>query len=178
MHFYWGQDLTAADFFCGAGGFGYGIEQGGARLNLAVNHDMRSIATHRENFPHAKLLCMRMEAVDFGQEPDSLIGTGSPECSYHSPSAGEKLNDQGQLSGSWTDHDESPCGEQSRMSMWQVYRAAEAKAKKGSPYHSMIFENMAEVASKWGDYHEWRKHMRVSFVDLHKWVTEHTQRAL
>ncbi len=509
MRFYWDQDLTAADFFCGAGGFGYGIERGGARLNLAINHDVRSIATHRENFPHAKHLCMRMETVDFEQEPDSLIGTGSPECfpaetlilteqglipieeisigtnvlthrnrwmpvtamtksiqttviirghghyglevtphhpflarrspksrshrkrtyhdpewieasglgeafwctptsaeslpvppvngrgvhfspefwwmvgrwvgdgtvrtrigqgaeiticcghheadelerqlsfapptgqraghgefrwrrrqirtatlfetghnglvswllehfgklahgkkipawaltmpvewrqafldgylsadgftvekrekvgcstvsrklafgirllaeslghrvalqcyeprgnplegrnikerrgylltwllhrkheqgltdeqhswlkvkdvqpgrqqievfnlsiavdesyiadglvvhncTFHSPSAGEKLNDQGQLSGSWTDRDERPCIEQSRMSMWQVYRAAEAKAKKGSPYHSMIFENVVEVASKWGDYYEWRKNLQ------------------
>ncbi len=160
MTFYWDQDLAAADYFCGAGAFGYGVEQAGARLNLAINHDPRSIATHKENFPHAKHLCMRMEEVDFAQEPDSLLGTGSPECCYHSPSAGEKLNDQSQLPGSWTDWDEKPHVKQSRMSMWQVYRAAEAKVRKGSPYHSMVFENVAEVASKWRDYHDWKHQMQ------------------
>src|SRR5437016_2464458 len=37
--FYWDQDLTACDFFCGAGGLGLGMEQAGATLTLAVNHD-------------------------------------------------------------------------------------------------------------------------------------------
>ncbi len=160
MTFYWDQDLAAADFFCGAGAFGYGVEQAGARLNLAINHDLRSIATHKENFPHAKHLCMRMEEVDFAREPNSLLGTGSAECTFQSPAAGEKLNDQAQLPGCWTDHDEKPSVEQSRMSMWQLYRAAEAKANQGCPYHSMIFENVAEVASKWRGYQDWKNQMK------------------
>ncbi|MBA2397032.1 MAG: DNA cytosine methyltransferase [Ktedonobacteraceae bacterium] len=158
-HFYWDQDLTATDFFCGAGAFGSGVEHGGAVLNLAVNHDPRSIETHRQNFPRAKHLCMRMEDVDFVQECDSLLGTGSPECRFQTPAAGEKLNGQGQLA-MWTDHDDKPHVEQSRMSMWQVYRAAAAKVEKGTPYHSMIFENVTEVASKWGDYKDWKKKMQ------------------
>jgi len=160
MTFYWDQDLAAADFFCGAGAFGYGVEQAGARLNLAINHDLRSIATHKENFPHAKHLCMRMEEVDFAREPNSLLGTGSAECTFQSPAAGEKLNDQAQLPGCWTDYDEKPSVEQSRMSMWQLYRAAEVKANQGCPYHSMIFENVAEVASKWRGYQDWIKQMK------------------
>lgn len=159
MRYYWDQDLTATDFFCGAGAFGRAIEQGGARLNFAVNHDIRSIRTHSRNFPHARHLCIRMEDVDFEQDGDALLGTGSPECRFQTPAAGEKLNDQGQLS-IWTDDDDKSYVEQSRMSMWQVYRAAAVKMEKGCPYHSMIYENVPEVASKWGEYGEWKKKMR------------------
>jgi DNA (cytosine-5)-methyltransferase 1 len=133
MYYYWDQDLTASDYFCGAGAFGKAIQNAGAKLNLAINHDIRSIRTHKRNFPNARHLCMRMEEVNFEQECDSILGTGSPECRFQTPAAGEKLDDQGQLA-LWTDHDEKPHIEQSRMSMWQVYRAAAAKVDKGSPY--------------------------------------------
>ena len=154
--FYWDQDLTASDFFCGAGGLGCGFAHAGVNMTLAVNHDARSIATYRRNFPAAKCLCVKMEAVNFAQEPDTLIGTGAPECTYHSPSAGEALDNQGQLRGFWTDHDDKDAVEQSRMSMWQVQRAAEAKAEKHMPYHSMVFENVPEV-HKWRDYNQWKE---------------------
>src|SRR5581483_8163742 len=159
MHFYWDQDLTAVDFFCGAGGLGWGLEQAGATLSLAVNHDERSIATYRRNFPRADVRCAWMEEINWTLAPDTLIGAGAPECRNHSPSAGEKLNDQMQLSfPGWTDHDAKPEVEKSRASMWQLFRAAEAKARKNRPYHSMIFENVPEV-HKWRDYGKWEKEM-------------------
>jgi DNA (cytosine-5)-methyltransferase 1 len=100
-----------------------------------------------------------MEDIDFSVACETLLGTGSPECTFHSPSAGEALDDQNQLP-IWTDHDKKPHIEQSRMSMWQVYRAAAARAKIERPYHSMIFENVPEVASKWGGYQSWRTCMQ------------------
>ncbi len=158
-HFYWDQDLTASDFFCGAGGLGWGVEQAGAILTLAVNHDERSIATYRRNFPRAEVRCAWMEEIDWTLAQDTLIGTGAPECTNHSPSAGEKLNHQMQLRlPGWTDHDSKPEVEKSRASMWQVFRAAEAKAEKKMPYHSMIFENVPEV-HKWGQYGAWESKM-------------------
>lgn len=92
--FYWDQDLAASDFFCGAGGLGWGVEQAGATLALAVNHDERSIATYQRNFPDADVRCAWMEDIDWIETPDTLLGVGSPECRYNSPSAGEKLNHQ------------------------------------------------------------------------------------
>jgi DNA (cytosine-5)-methyltransferase 1 len=158
-HFYWDQDLTASDFFCGAGGLGWGVEEAGASLTLAVNHDERSIATYQRNFPRADVRCAWMEDMNWALAQDTLIGAGAPECTNHSPSAGEKLNDQGQLRlPGWTDHDTKPEVEKSRASMWQVFRAAEAKAEKKMFYHSMIFENVVEV-HKWGEYGEWVEKM-------------------
>src|SRR5437016_1493092 len=108
-HFYWDQDLTACDFFCGAGGLGCGIEQAGATLTFAVNHDERSIATYQRNFPNAEVRCAWMEEINWTQARDTLIGAGAPECRNHSPSAGEKLNDQMQLClPGWTDYDTRP----------------------------------------------------------------------
>jgi DNA (cytosine-5)-methyltransferase 1 len=157
--FYWDQDLAASDFFCGAGGLGWGVEQAGATLALAVNHDARSIATYKRNFPFADVRCSWMEDINWTEAPDTLLGVGSPECRYNSPGAGEKLNDQMKCPfPGWTDYDTSPEVEKSRASMWQVYRAAEAKAKNNRPFHSLIFENVVEV-EKWRDYGEWKKKM-------------------
>jgi DNA (cytosine-5)-methyltransferase 1 len=157
--FYWDQDLAASDFFCGAGGLGWGVEQAGAKLALAVNHDARSIATYKRNFPFADVRCSWMEDINWTEAPDTLLGVGSPECRYHSPGAGKKLNNQMKCPfPGWTDYDTSPEVEKSRSSMWQVYRATEAKAASKRPFHSLIFENVVEV-EKWRDYGEWEKKM-------------------
>lgn len=159
MRFYWDQDLSASDSFCGAGGLACSMEQAGARLTLAINHNEHSLATYRRNFPQADVRCAWMEEIDWRQAPDTFIGAGAPECRMHSPSAGEKLNDQMQLAfPGWTDHDSRPEVEKSRASMWQVYRAAEAKVEKQMPYHTMIFENVPEVL-KWRQYRTWERKM-------------------
>ncbi|GHO91520.1 hypothetical protein KSF_015680 [Reticulibacter mediterranei] len=157
--FYWDQDLTATDSFAGAGGLSCGLERAGASLQFAVNHDERSIATYRRNFPHADVRCAWLETIDWKTTPDTLIKVGGPECTNHSRAKGEKRRDRRQLRlPGWTDHDSKPEAEKSRASMWQVYRAAKAKADKHMPYHSMIFENVPEVA-EWSGYLDWLQHM-------------------
>jgi DNA (cytosine-5)-methyltransferase 1 len=157
--FYWDQGLTTTDSFAGAGGLGLGTVQAGATLRLAVNHDERSLATYQRNFPTTEVRRSFLEEIDWKAAPDTLLKVGGPECTNHSRAKGEKRVDQRQLRlPGWTDHDSKPEAEKSRASMWQIYRAAKAKADKKRPYHSIILENVPEVED-WSGYPAWEQAM-------------------
>jgi site-specific DNA-cytosine methylase len=159
--FYWDQDLTTTDSFAGAGGLGLGTVQAGATLRLAVNHDERSLATYKRNFPTTEVRRSWLEEINWKEMPDTLLKVGGPECTNHSRGKGEKRSDPRQLrlpGLELTDHDAKPEAEKSRASMWQIYRAAQAKFEKGRPYHSLILENVPEV-TEWSGYQSWEQAM-------------------
>jgi DNA (cytosine-5)-methyltransferase 1 len=165
--FYWDQDLTATDSFAGAGGLGLGTVQAGATLRLAVNHDERSLATYKRNFPQTEVRRSWIEEINWQDMPDTLLKVGGPECTHHSRGKGEKRTDPRQLrlpGCELTDHDDKPEAEKSRASMWQIYRAAEAKFAKGRPYHSLILENVPEV-TEWSGYKAWEQAMLILSKD-------------
>lgn len=161
MHFYWDQDLTTTDSFAGAGGLGLGATQAGATLLLAVNHDERSLATYKRNFPATEVRRSWIEEINWKEMPDTLLSVGGPECTHHSRARGEKRRDSRQvpLPGfGFTDQDDAPEATKSRASMWQIYRASQAKFEKGRPYHSLILENVPEV-TQWSGYSAWEQAM-------------------
>lgn len=85
--------LTFVDLYCG-GGFGArGAVEAGANPLLAVDGWSLAAETYRENFPSAKVLTEKVEAIDPEEmarsyRPDVLLT--SPECTSHSIARGSK----------------------------------------------------------------------------------------
>lgn len=130
------RKLSAADLFCGAGGFSTGLIQaarkaGGFSLDLlAVNHWDTAVATHELNHPWARHKQADISSLD----PNKMFPSGkldmliaSPECTHHSLALGGK-----------------PCSEQSRASGWHVVHWAERLMPT-----DILLENVKEWAG-WG----------------------------
>ena len=127
--------VTAVDLFCGAGGTSSGLrlacQDVGARLDLlAVNHWDVAIATHSENHPEVRHMCVDLE----GLNPREVVPSGrlkllvaSPECIHHSIARGGR-----------------PMNDQSRASAWHVLRWAEALY-----IENILVENVREFRD-WG----------------------------
>lgn len=100
--------VDAADLYCGGGGSTTGMElaitERGHRMRLVgVNHDPRSVETHRLNHPDADHYCTDVNAVD----PNRLVPSGhlhllwaSPECQHFSGTGGRRLSEQ-RRAGAW-----------------------------------------------------------------------------
>lgn len=96
--------ITAADQFCGAGGFSTGLrwaiadieKEQGKPIHLrlvAINHWPVAIATHKANHPDVDHICDELEKAD----PNKLFPDGklrllisSPECTHFSNALGGK----------------------------------------------------------------------------------------
>ncbi|HCE9576898.1 TPA: DNA cytosine methyltransferase [Pseudomonas aeruginosa] len=86
------DDAIVADYFCGGGGAGTGLEMGlGRPVNAAKNHSSAAIAMHTANHPHARHF---MTDVFDGDPDDECQGHPvgwfhmSPDCTHHSQAAG------------------------------------------------------------------------------------------
>ncbi|MFU6557723.1 DNA cytosine methyltransferase [Pseudomonas aeruginosa] len=86
------DDAIVADYFCGGGGAGTGLEMGlGRPVNAAKNHSSAAIAMHTANHPHARHF---MTDVFDGDPDDECQGRPvgwfhmSPDCTHHSQAAG------------------------------------------------------------------------------------------
>ena len=86
------DDEIVADFFCGGGGAGTGLEMGlGRAVNVAKNHSPQAISMHTVNHPGAKHFTTDV----FDGDPDTECGGKavgwfhmSPDCTHHSQAAG------------------------------------------------------------------------------------------
>ncbi|HBP1341821.1 TPA: DNA methyltransferase [Pseudomonas aeruginosa] len=86
------DDAILADYFCGGGGAGTGLEMGlGRRVSVAKNHSPAAIAMHEANHPHATHYTTD---VFEGEPDDECQGRPvgwfhmSPDCTHHSQAAG------------------------------------------------------------------------------------------
>ncbi|EPQ6932374.1 DNA cytosine methyltransferase [Pseudomonas aeruginosa] len=86
------DDAILADYFCGGGGAGTGLEMGlGRRVSVAKNHSPAAIAMHTANHPHATHYTTD---VFEGEPDDECQGRPvgwfhmSPDCTHHSQAAG------------------------------------------------------------------------------------------
>ena len=127
--------VQAADLFCGAGGTSTGLVHAcrsiGRRVELlAVNHWQVAIESHRANYPDARHICARLEAI----RPEEVVPGGrldilvaSPECTHHSIARGGR-----------------PVSDQLRASAWLILRWLEALL-----VDSLLLENVREFRD-WG----------------------------
>lgn len=94
--------MNAVDLFCGAGGTSIGAEMtGGVKVRFALNHWDRAISTHSANFPHAKHVNSRIEAVSPSEADPFNLFFASPECTHHSRARGGRPTGDQQRAGAW-----------------------------------------------------------------------------
>lgn len=151
---------TVLDAFCGAGGSSLGAFKAGCEVEVAINHDEIAISSHQANFPRTKHYCVditRANAVDLMREASPLIFIASPECKYQGYSSGIPVDD-GQLS-LFADDKQNPVHQQSRMTMYQVYRYLLAGVRKGRPAPFAIIENVPSVVN-WRLFGDWETKLR------------------
>ena len=88
---------VGVDLFSGAGGLSLGLENAGIQVVLAVDHDEKSVATHRANFPGLALDVDLSNAAGIDQVTDLLEGVdvdvlaGGPPCQPFSLAGQPKL---------------------------------------------------------------------------------------
>ena len=129
------RTLTAADFFCGAGGLSQGLLMAANEMEadltlVAINHWQVAIDTHSINHPYATHLCTGIDSIN----PRELVPSGrldvlcaAPECTHHSVARGGR-----------------PMSDQSRSSAWHILRFVEAVY-----VDNLVIENVPEFQS-WG----------------------------
>lgn len=141
--------ITFTDFFCGFGGSSIGLTEAGLELKWAANHWALAIENHAANFRHADHFQGDISGYDMRKVPKADVAWLSPECTWHSPAGGRKRV-RAELDALFPDeYVPSEAGERSRATMWDVVRAAEAKAFK-----VVIVENVVEVTS-WPLFDAW-----------------------
>lgn len=126
--------IEVADLFCGAGGWGEGMDLAcqdeGVDLNLfGINHWKTACDTYRRNHPTATVYNETLDSFDpRAKLPAALdLLIASPECTQHSPARGDK-----------------PFNDESRASGWHIPRLAEiTRAKR------LLIENIP-AWRKWG----------------------------
>lgn len=146
--------FTFVDHFCGGGGSSIGLTEAGGQLVLAANHWERAIETHAYNFPNAEHLIADLSGYDMRRMPRADVLWSSPECTWHSPAGGRKRVRADDLD-LFDDHVPSEAGDRSRMTMFDVIRAAEAKA-----YKVIVVENVVEV-TQWPLFEHWLKSFEI-----------------
>jgi len=133
--------LSLTDMFCGAGGASIGAEAAGLKLVLGINHWERAIATHQENFPHAKHDCRDVSETHPSRYGSTHLLWASPECPTWSQARGKKRNFAGQLALS-DEFEPLPteAEEKSRVTMWDVVRYTEYHG-----YDAVVVENVVDL---------------------------------
>lgn len=153
---------TVVVSFAGAGLASTGLQAAGYQVVAALNHNERSMATHRLNFPTAEHFLEDVEQVDLDRVPDADAGQFSPECTHQSPALGDPITgqvppEQLRLPG-WTDREDDPAN-QSRATMGFVHKLAKHKKQHGRPFKLILVENVPEV-HLWGRYKAWLGEMQ------------------
>ena len=159
------MSLSATDFFCGMGGTSSGLTEAGFDVKLAANHWARAIETHAANHPDTEHLCADIQAVDLRYLPRTDVLTASPICTELSPAGGRRKKtpppDLFQEHG----HVPKAAFERTRVTFWEVVRAAEVHR-----YKAVVIENVVESAA-WELFDVWVAAMRalgytVQFVSV------------
>lgn len=163
-----GFEVDAIDLFCGFGGSSQGIEQAGATIKVAANHNPLAIDCHAANYPHVdhrRADLSNPDAADYIDPQDlprARFLWASPSCKHHSLANSKKIYAQGP--GAAVDDDVAEAyanSERSRVTMLCPLRYA----AKHFP-EIVVVENVVEAA-KWGPdkdgstfrwwLHEWSK---------------------
>ncbi len=142
------SDVTAIDFFCGAGGSSTGLVNAGIRVTGAVNHWKLAIETHNTNHPSTEHYQDDLQETHPKWYPRADIAWFSPGCENHSLAKGKRRKNLGQLD-LWGEHKIDPAEEKSRATMREVVEFA-AYHK----YEFVIVENVVDVRS-WQHYDSW-----------------------
>lgn len=154
--------VTAITLFAGAGGWDSGFQACGVPVLAALNHNERSLATHKLNFPGTRQVLTDITADDPAAFPHATILEASPECRYHSHSRGKKLLEQDQMplwEGGWTDGEHDDPATHSRVTMNEVVRWTRTKKEQGHPFELVYVENVPEVRL-WSGYQAWIREMK------------------
>lgn len=143
------MSLTATDFFCGMGGSSTGLVRAGYDVKVAANHWGIAIETHSANHPGTEHLCADISNIDLRYLPRTDILWASPICTEVSPAGGQrKRTNQMDL---FEEHGHVPTEafERTRVTFWEVVRAAEIHR-----YKIILIENVVE-ASRWELFDVW-----------------------
>lgn len=141
--------ITATDFFCGMGGSSSGLVEAGFTMKLAANHWDRAIETHSANHPDVEHICADLQAVDVRYLPNTDVLWASPICTEVSPAGGRRK--KGHQLDLFEDHGHVPTAafERTRVTFWEVIRAAEVHR-----YKVVMIENVVEAAD-WELFDTW-----------------------
>lgn len=143
------MSVTATDFFCGMGGSSTGLARAGFEVKLAANHWDRAIETHAANHPNTEHLLGDIQAVDLRYLPRTDVLWASPICTELSPAGGRRK--KGTQADLFEEHGHvaSAAFERSRVTFWEVVRAAEIHR-----YKIILVENVVEAAA-WELFDTW-----------------------
>lgn len=141
-------DITASDFFCGAGGSSTGLVAAGIRVQGAANHWALAIETHNTNHPETDHYLDDLQVAHASRFPRTTIAWFSPECTNHSLAKGRKRKGIGQLD-LWGESGVDPAEERSRATMREVVEFTEYHR-----YEAVIVENVVDIRH-WQYYEEW-----------------------
>jgi DNA (cytosine-5)-methyltransferase 1 len=136
------SDATAIDFYCGIGGTTSGFVRAGVRVRLAANHSEVAIATHSANHPGVDHYLGDIQALDLRRLPRARILCASPICTEVSPAGGKKKRTAQMELWEQAGHVETASFERTRVTFWEVIRAAEIWR-----YDLVIIENVVEAAA-------------------------------
>lgn len=135
------MSLTAVDFFCGMGGSSTGLVAAGYSVKAAANHWGIAIDTHSANHPDTEHLCADISNIDLRYLPRTDVLWASPICTELSPAGGRRR--KGHQLDLFEEHGHVPTEafERSRVTFWEVIRAAEIHR-----YKAIMVENVVEAA--------------------------------
>lgn len=141
-------NITATDFFCGAGGSSTGLVAAGIEVRGAVNHWKLAIETHNTNHPKTEHFLDDLQQAHPSQYPRTTIAWFSPECTNHSLAKGRKRKGIGQLD-LWGESKVDPTEERSRATMREVVEFTDYHR-----YEIVIVENVVDIRN-WQYYNDW-----------------------
>lgn len=141
-------DITAMDYFCGAGGSSTGLVAAGIQVRGAANHWRLAIDTHNTNHPKTEHFLDDLQQAHPSWYPRTTIAWFSPECTNHSLAKGRKRKGIGQLD-LWGESKVDPSEERSRATMREVVEFSDYHR-----YEIVIVENVVDIRN-WQYYNEW-----------------------
>ncbi len=145
-------NITATDFFCGAGGSSTGLVAAGLEVKSAANHWALAIETHNTNHPRTDHYLDDLQQVHPSRFPRTTIAWFSPECTNHSLAKGRTRKGIGQLD-LWGDSKVDPSEERSRATMREVVEFSAYHC-----YEAVIVENVVDIRH-WQFYDDWLQAM-------------------
>jgi len=142
------SNITATDFFCGAGGSSSGLVAAGIEVVGAANHWKLAIETHNTNHPATIHYLDDLQQAHPSWYPRTTMAWFSPECTNHSLAKGKKRKGIGQLD-LWGESKVDPAEERSRATMREVVEFSDYHR-----YEAVIVENVVDIRH-WQHYDEW-----------------------
>ncbi|MFI2673186.1 DNA cytosine methyltransferase [Streptomyces albidoflavus] len=155
-------ELTAMDWFCGAGGSSQGMHAvPGVNVTRAANHWGLAIESHASNFPGADHHRGDIRKAPVWDWPVTDIFWASPECTNWSVAKGKKRDFDSAMQGSLfdllaaqDDDEDADLEEESRALMEEVPLYLRGVQERGGLVKAGIVENVVDVRA-WTDWGRW-----------------------